>query len=163
VILTEYGATAAYHPAWSNTYDFPKNNEEKNGECIPPTGAVGPISRNVAELPTAARSNPNMNGLVDYVTNMASLIYGAYQNGGLLAGGFYFEWNDEWWKADSKNAAYRSEHVGNDKFVAYFPGCGNDAAWFGLNSIKKSAGSLDSITPRPTRPALKKVWSSQQP
>jgi hypothetical protein len=163
VLLTEYGATAAYHPAWANTYEYPKNDPNKNGICVPPEGPDGPVSRDVAELPSGPRFNPNMGGLVDYVTNMADLLYGAYKGNGLVSGGFYFEWTDEWWKADPANAAYRSKHVGNDKWVSYFPGCGNDAAWFGLNSITKGAGEVDTLTPRRTLNALKMTWQQEQP
>jgi hypothetical protein len=163
VILTEYGATAAYHPAWSNTYDYPKGDRHKNGQCIPPTGADGPINRDAAELPSGRR-NPNMAGLADYVVNMADLLHEAYKNSGLVSGGFYFEWTDEWWKADANNPAFRSEHVGSyDKFTAHFPGCSEDAAWFGLNSIKKGTGTLDVLTARPTLNALKATWAQQQP
>jgi hypothetical protein len=163
VILTEYGATAAYHPAWANTYEFPKGDVHRNGVCVPNTGADGPINRDAAELP-GGRRNPNIAGLVDYVTNMAELLHQSYKNNGLVSGGFYFEWNDEWWKADANNPAFRSEHVGNlNKFTAHFPGCSEDAAWFGLNSIKKGAGVLDTLTPRPTLNALKVTWAKQQP
>jgi len=162
VILTEYGATAAYHPAWANTYEYLKAEKHRNGQCIPPTGPDGPVNRDVAELP-GGRHNPNMAGLVDYSVNMADLLYNTYKDSGLVAGGFYFEYSDEWWKADPNNPAFRGEHVGNEKFTAHFPGCGYDSAWFGLNSIKKGAGDLDVLTPRPTLNALKATWAQQQP
>jgi hypothetical protein len=163
VLLTEYGATAAYHPAWANTYDYPKTDIHKNGICVPSAGPSGPVSRDVAELPSGPGHDPNMGGLVDYATNMAELLYGGYKDGGLVSGGFYFEWSDEWWKANADNPAYRSQHVGNLTWTSYFPGCGYDSAWFGLNSIKKSGGDLDTLTPRPTLSALKKTWAQQQP
>ncbi len=162
VILTEYGATAAYHPAWANTYEHPNGDVHKNGVCVPDTGPDGPVNRDVAALPPG-RHNPNMGGLVDYATNNAELLYRSYKNNGLVSGGFYFEWTDEWWKADSGNPAFRGEHVGNGKFTAHFPGCGEDAAWFGLNSIKKGAGELNVLTPRPALNALKVTWAKQQP
>ncbi|HEY6326875.1 MAG TPA: hypothetical protein VIW73_10235 [Candidatus Cybelea sp.] len=162
VILTEYGATAAYHPAWANTYEYLKAEKHRNGECIPPTGPDGPVNRDVAELP-GGRHNPNMAGLVDYATNNAEQLYHSYKDNGLVSGGFYFEWTDEWWKADSGDPAFRGEHVGNIEFTGYFPGCGYDSAWFGLNSIKKGGGALDVLTPRPTLNALKATWAQQQP
>jgi hypothetical protein len=89
-------------------------------------------------------------------------LYDAYKTDGMVAGGFYFEWTDEWWKADPDQPAYRGEHVGNKPFVSYFPGCGNDAAWFGLNGIRKG-GDLDELRPRPTLDALKTTWDQEQP
>lgn len=160
VLLTEWGATAAYHPAWSNTYEYRPRKPETDGTCVPPEGAVGPINRDVAELPEGKDHNPNMAGLVDVATNMAGLIHGAYQNGGMLAGGFYFEWTDEWWKADPNDPAFRGKHVGDEKFVAHFPGCGYDQAWFGLNSISQG-GEVNELTPRPTLEALKDTWAEQ--
>ncbi len=160
VLLTEYGATAAYHPAWSNTYEYRPRKHETNGACVPPEGPTGPVNRDVDELPKGPDHNPNMAGLADYVTNMAGLIHTAYQTNGMLAGGFYFEWTDEWWKANADNPEFRSKHVGDEKWVAHFPGCGNDAAWFGLNSISQG-GELNVLTPRPTLDALKDVWAQQ--
>jgi hypothetical protein len=160
VLLTEFGATAAYHPAWSNTYEYAKN-PQKEGTCVP-TEATGPLNRDVAELPVGNSHSPNMSGMVDLATNMAGLLYDAYKANGMVAGGVYFEWTDEWWKADANQPAYRSQHVGNPDFVSYFPGCGNDAAWFGLNGIKKG-GDLDELRPRPTLDGLKTTWEQEQP
>ncbi len=162
VILTEYGATAAYHPAWSNTYEYTKSAPHQPGRCLPPEGPDGPVNRDVAELPGSGH-NPDMAGLVDLATNVTDLMYAGYQKGGLVSGGFYFEWTDEWWKADAGNARYRSEHVGNLPYVNYFPGCGDDAAWYGLNSIKRGGGDLDEVTARPTLEALKNTWAQEQP
>jgi hypothetical protein len=159
VLLTEYGATAAYHPSWSNTYEHPQN-PDKNGTCIPDGGPLGPVNRSVAELPGPSH-NPNMGGLVDLATNMTQLTYDSFKADGKLAGGFYFEWSDEWWKADSGNPAYRSEHVGNKEFVPWFPGCGEDAAWYGLNGIKPGSGEVDLLEPRPTLDAIKAVWAQE--
>ena len=161
VLLTEYGATAAYHPAWANTYEYPGRESKKNGDCVP-VQRSGPLNRDVDELPQGDEHNPNMAGLVDYATNMAQLTFDAYQNSGYLAGGFYFEWTDEWWKADANNPAFRSKHVGDEKFVGWFPGCGNDAAWYGLNSISQG-GELNELTPRPTLEGLKNTWQGESP
>jgi hypothetical protein len=119
------------------------------------------VNRDVAELPGAGH-NPDMAGLEDLVRNVADLMYAGYQKGGLVSGGFYFEWTDEWWKADAGNPAYRSDHVGNLPYVNYFPGCGDDAAWYGLNSIKRGGG-LDEVTARPTLDTLKNTWAQEQP
>lgn len=161
VLLTEYGATAAYHPAWSNTYQYLKSDPRKNGDCVPPEGPVGPVNRSVAQLP--GQGNPNMAGLVDYVTNMAQLLYGAYKNNGYVSGGFYFEWTDEWWKAKADNPEFRSKHVGNEDFTSWFPGCGYDSAWFGLNAVNKAPGQLDKLIPRTPLTALKNTWAKQTP
>jgi hypothetical protein len=160
VMLTEYGATAAYHPAWGNTYEYPRDLHGI-GHCLPTT-RDGPNDRGVRELPD--KGNPKMAGLIDYATNNATLLYDGYKNhGGVVSGGFYFEWTDEWWKADNgANPEYRGKHVGTiDAFRGHFPGCNEDAAWFGLNSISKGAGDVDKITPRPTRKALRELWATQ--
>lgn len=153
VMLTEYGATAAYHPAWKNTYEY-KTGLDDRGVCIP-NSRNGPASTDVKELPRSG--NPNMAGLVDLVTNNAKLLYSGYKDGGIVSGGFYFEWSDEWWKAGNP-----SKHVGSDFFKDYFPGCGEDAAWFGLNAVAKGSGTLDVLKPRPTLSALQTTWSPQQ-
>jgi hypothetical protein len=160
VMLTEYGGSAAYHTGETNTYSFPKNNPNKNGVCDP-LQATSPLTRDVAELPNNNNKNPNMAGLVDYAKNNAELLYSGYKTDGAVSGGFYLEWTDEWWKADSDNWAFRSTHVGDLNFTNYYPGCAKDEAWWGLNAISKSVGAIDKLTPRPTLNALKQVWSAQ--
>lgn len=160
VMLTEYGGSAAYHTGETNTYSFPKNNPNKNGVCDP-LQATSPLTRDVAELPNNNNKNPNMAGLVDYAKNNAELLYSGYKTDGAVSGGFYLEWTDEWWKADSNNWAFRSTHVGDLNFTNYYPGCAKDEAWWGLNAISKSVGAIDKLTPRPTLNALKQVWSAQ--
>ena len=162
VILTEYGATAAYHPAWKNAYTYDRGLHAL-GFCTPTT-RDGPLTRDVQELPDSASANPNMAGLVDYVTNDAKLLYYGYKDlGGRVSGGFYFEWTDEWWKADNGvDPKFRSIHVGSLVFNGHFPGCGEDAAWYGLNAIAKGIGVVDILTPRPTFEGLKDVWATQQ-
>lgn len=158
VMLTEYGATAAYHPQWKNSYTYAKDLKGL-GFCTPTT-RDGPLTRDVRELPQTG--NPKMAGLVDYATNNAKLLYDGYKNqGGVTSGGFYFEWTDEWWKADNgADPRFRSEHVGSLVFNGHFPGCGEDAAWYGLNAI--SPGTPNKLTPRPTLKAVSDAWASQQ-
>jgi hypothetical protein len=102
-----------------------------------------------------------MAGLVDYVTNSATLLYKGYKADGVVSGGTYLEWTDEWWKADVDNWDFRSTHVGDLNFTNYFPGCARDEAWYGLNAISKGRGAVDKLTPRPTLDALKEVWSAE--
>ena len=162
VLLTEYGATAAYHPAWQNSYTYDRGLHGL-GFCTPTT-VDGPITRDVKELPDSPSANPNMAGLVDYATNDAKLLYYGYKDlGGRVSGGFYFEWSDEWWKADNgADPKFRSVHAGSEVFNGHFPGCGEDAAWYGLNAISKGAGVVDKLAPRPTLDGLKDVWATQK-
>jgi hypothetical protein len=86
----------------------------------------------------------------------------------VTSGGFYFEWNDEWWKA-----GWPFKHIGGfegNKIIANadFPGCYDDQAWFGLNADKKngpgdpfSKRSPDTREPRPTLDAIKAVWAKE--
>jgi hypothetical protein len=160
VFLTEYGAPASYHPALANTYFFP-DGLHGEGNCNP-TRPSGPLNRDAAELPE--KGNPGMDGILDLVTNNAKLLYNGYTNDGVVSGGFYFEWTDEWWKADANNPEFRSKHVGDAVFTGHFPGCAYDHAWFGLNSISLQRGKkyFDVLTPRPTLDALKDTWAAQQ-
>lgn len=161
VIFTEYGGTAAYHTIEANTYAYPKGNPDKNGVCDPLDPTKSPLTRDVAELPNTSSKNPNMAGLVDLVENSAQLLYSGYKTDGVVSGGFYLEWTDEWWKADVANWDFRSRHVGDLNFTNYFPGCARDEAWWGLNAISKGDGAVDKLTPRPTLDALKNVWSTE--
>jgi hypothetical protein len=159
VLLTEYGAPASYHPDWLNTYKYPKNLNGP-GSCNP-TQPSGPVNRNAAELP--ASGNPGIDGMVDLVSNNSKLISDGYNEDGVVSGGFYFEWTDEWWKADSNNPAYASEHVGDRVFTGHFPGCAYDHAWFGLNAISPGSKKfLDTLTARPTVEALKDAWELEK-
>lgn len=159
-LLTEYGAPASYHPAWQNTYSYP-HDLHGAGRCIPPDGPDGPVNRNAAELPQSG--NPAMDGLVDLVKNNNKLMYEGFKADGVVSGGFYFEWTDEWWKADANNPEFRSKHVGDPVFTAHFPGCAYDHAWFGLNGISKSDQKfVDKLHPRPTLDAIKAEWARQQ-
>lgn len=155
VLLTEYGATAGYHIHWKNTYSW-ANGPKGLGECKPDK-RVGPLDRDVAELP--ANGNPSMAGLIDYVDNNAAQLYSGYKNDdGIVSGGFYFEWTDEWWKAEAGDP---SKHLGNENFVGAFPGCSYDQGWFGLNSVSKGNGDVNKLTRRPTLAVLEKAWKGQ--
>ncbi|MBV8344663.1 MAG: hypothetical protein JO190_06680 [Candidatus Eremiobacteraeota bacterium] len=162
VIFTEYGASAAYHTAEANTYSYPKGNPDKNGVCDPLKPTSLPLTRDVKELPNDAGANPNMAGLVDYVKNSAELLYKGYQTDGVVSGGTYLEWTDEWWKADVNDWGFRSKHVGDLNFTNYWPGCARDEAWYGLNAITKGRGSVDALTARTTRGALKQIWATER-
>ncbi|MBV9719306.1 MAG: hypothetical protein JOZ77_08300 [Candidatus Eremiobacteraeota bacterium] len=159
VVLTEYGAPASYHPDLMNTYFHP-NTLHGVGYCVPDREA-GPLNRHAAELPDSG--NPGMNGLVDLVTNNNTLMYNSFSSDGTVSGGFYFEWTDEWWKADPNNPSYRNTHVGDAVFTGHFPGCAYDHAWFGLNGLKISSRKyIDTLEPRPTIDALKAQWAKEQ-
>ena len=148
-MFTEYGASAAYHPAWKNTYSW-RNGFYQLGECHPST-KNGPSNTDVKELPESG--DPNMAGLVDLVWNNARwLASGFTEENGIVSGGFFFEWTDEWWKS-----GHQSVHTGSDAFNGGFPGCSEDQAWYRLNSVSKGS-DLDVLTPRPTLDQLKQSW-----
>jgi hypothetical protein len=50
-------------------------------------------------------------------------MYDGFKTDGVVSGGFYFEWTDEWWKADANNPEFEAKHVGDPVFTAHFPGC----------------------------------------
>jgi hypothetical protein len=142
VLVTEYSAPASYHPDLKNTYSWKTGPWPGGiGQCSPST-PDGPLNRNAAELPETG--NPRMAGLVDYVTNNASLLYSGFKDDdGIVSGGFVLEWTDEWWKAQAGND---SIHSGSPTFTGHFPGCTYDEGWF---------------VPRATLAALEKTWSSE--
>ena len=152
VLVTEYGASAAYHPSTGSIYSFTPT-PTGSGSCT----VSSPIQSNtdVAELP--ATGPINMNGVVDYMTNNAGLLYSGFTTSGVVSGGFAFEWTDEWWKANAAGAP--STHLGDLNQVPYFPGCAADAAWYGLNSI--APGAPNALTPRPALTALTALWQAE--
>jgi hypothetical protein len=101
--------------------------------------------------------------MVDLVTNNAKLVSDGYTKDGVVPGGFYFEWTDEWWKwwkADSNNPEYASKHVGDEVFTGHFPGCAYDHAWFGFTAIAPGGKKyLDTLTARPTIKVPTAEWS----
>jgi hypothetical protein len=161
VILTEWGAPASYHPASGSTYTF-GSGPTALGACTQGSGTTS-IS-DVAELPGSG--NPNMAGLVDYVTNAEAQLYntGYKDPGGTTAsGGFFFMWQDEWWKGGDPNA--HNGGGGSPPVVAFngaFPGCYDDEGWFGLYSVARGTqGSPDILTARPTVSALQTLWAQE--
>jgi hypothetical protein len=176
VIIAEYGASSAYYPPSSARYDFatgsctdyPPGTGEKPYYGLPP-----PHPWELArELPKSPGANPRMQFLVEYATRNATEIFThrAPIAGGLTSGGFYFEWNDEWWKS-----GWPFLHIGGfegNKIInnAEFPGCYDDQAWFGLFGDKKN-GTGDKPFPmrspdireaKPTFGAIKAVWAKEQ-
>ena len=60
-----------------------------------------------------------------------------------LAGGYYFEWIDEWWKAPQiQGGAQRGKHNFNPDSSrnAAFPGQYNDEAWYGVMGVAVANG-----------------------
>ncbi len=160
VMLTEYGSTAAYHPGYTGSYTY-GTGPTALGACNPvpnpPSSYNGITSQtDVAELPDTGNGGRNMAALVDYVTNNAALLYSGYQNGGVVSGGFYFEWLDEWWKAGNP-----SVHLGSVAFNGAYPGCNEDSGWYGLNQV--APGTPNQLNPRATLTALQNVWATQTP
>ncbi len=152
VFLTEYGASAAYHPNTGSTYTYTPTPTGL-GSCTQGPGTTS--ITDVAELPPSG--NPNMAGLVDLVTNTAATLYAGFKNNGIVSGGFYFEWSDEWWKAGAGN---NSVHYGNVAYNGAYPGCNEDQGWYGLNSVSRGA-TIDVLTPRPTLAALQAEWARE--
>jgi hypothetical protein len=112
-----------------------------------------------------------MDFLVAYATTNATEIYDHRASAnGVTSGGFYFEWNDEWWKS-----GWPFKHIGGfegNKIITNkdFPGCYDDQAWFGLNEDKKNGSGpdpfprrpADTRVPRPTLNAMIGTWAKQQ-
>ena len=171
-IIAEYGASSGYYPASSARY------ETSTGTCTSyPAGTKDShttgsrrrvLGKDIKELP--ASGNPRMDFLVSYATSNANEIFAhrAINAGGVTSGGFYFEWNDEWWKS-----GWPFKHIGGfegNKIVsnADFPGCYDDQAWFGLNADKKNGAGdpfprrpADTRVPRPTLKAMTNVWAKE--
>jgi hypothetical protein len=126
LIVSEWGTPAAYHPLGN-----PGNAREfPPGKVSELTGYVGGLAQQMFEHSTL--------------------------NGGPGSGGFYFEYNDEWWKANDQCIQLPGPSRKPDpKFAGGF----DDEAWFGLNII--SAGNPNVLTPRPTYSTLQSIWASQ--
>jgi hypothetical protein len=124
-IVSEWGTPAGYHP---------------NGN------------------PNVAKEFPKgkVSVLTDYVGGLAKQMYQhSTLNGGIGSGGFYFEFNDEWWKAGDRCIQLTNPNAPNEKFAGGF----DDEAWFGLNII--SGGTPNVMTPRPTFSTLQTIWANQ--
>ena len=154
VMLTEYGASAAYHPHTGDKYFYNHNDPNAVAHCERGGGSTTPTD--VAELPNSTETNPNMAGLDDYVQNTTKLLGQGFSSDGVVSGGFYFEWTDEWWKA---NQGHPDQHLGNVVFNGAFPGCSNDEGWYGLNAVSKTDG-VDALTPRPPLDWLRDTWAT---
>jgi hypothetical protein len=149
-IMAEYGAPASYYPASTARYE--------NFSCTGYTKQQLSVD-STKELPGSG--NPRMDFLVTYVTDNATELFANWANtGGVGSGGFYFEWNDEWWKS-----GWPKSHIGGTPGNVIvengnYPGCYNDEAWFGLNSNER--GFPNPRKPRPTLNAIKAVWAKKQ-
>jgi hypothetical protein len=173
VIIAEYGASAAYYPKSSAIYNdstgrcdnYPEGTGKKPFFGLPPPKPW----EDATELPKSG--NPQMPFLVNLVKSNANAIYEhrATTGTGVTSGGFYFEWNDEWWKS-----GWPFSHIGGfegNKIVdnANFPGCYDDQAWFGLNSDKRNGTSKepfpsrnpDTRVARPALSAITDVWAQE--
>jgi len=143
IVLTEWGA-----PASIRTSD---------GQPPPP-----PNSQWVSASPSATGE---FHGAPAYRTakliqQIASDIYGhhstlATTGGGILSGGYLFEFQDEWWKEAKRQPATWSSHdttIEKSEFPFGEPGSGFasywDEEWFGLTSVATGAGR------RPDAPVL---------
>ena len=91
-------------------------------------------------------------------------------DGGVTSGGFYFEWNDEWWKS-----GWPFSHIGGfegNKIIdnADFPGCYDDQAWFGLNADARTGNgnkpfpdrTADRRVPRPTLSTISALYLKEE-
>jgi hypothetical protein len=125
------------------------------------------------QLKNGANTNPGMQDLVKYVTtNQQEVFANSTLQGGVDSGGFYFEFNDEWWKS-----GWSHKHIGG--FIgnlitvnAEFAGCYDDEAWFGLYGNQKSGignepyplnpgRNPDLRVVRPTLNAIKAEWAKE--
>jgi hypothetical protein len=155
VLLTEYGATAAYHPSVNATYTYPLDgNKTQTAQCSPNVTQSASSPTDVAELP--ATGGRSMAGLIDYAVTTTTLLHDSFVTDGVASGGFYFEWTDEWYKNGSDGTQHLASVPG---YSGAFPGCAWDEAWFGLN--RSDPGTPNVLTPRPTLDAISKVWKSE--
>jgi hypothetical protein len=174
VIIAEYGASAAYYPA--STAKFNSNSGACDnypaGTTDPPYYGLPPPRpwEHATELPKTG--NPRMEFLESYASQNVTDIYDhrATKAGGVTSGGFYFEWNDEWWKS-----GWPFDHIGGfegNKIIknADFPGCYDDQAWFGLFSDVRSGNGKkpfpdrnpDERVPRPSYDIVSGLWLKEK-
>jgi hypothetical protein len=110
-----------------------------------------------------------MDFLTTLVRKNANEIYeNRASNGGVTSGGFYFEFNDEWWKS-----GWPFSHIGGfegNRIVdnGRFPGCYDDQAWFGLYGDAKNGNGKpfpqrppDKRNPRPALNVIKTIWAKE--
>ncbi len=176
-LISEYGYSTAYYPAAGAQYDdtlhyCPTNTYPKDYNKAPYYGLPAPRPwESAKELP--ATGNPNSQDYVNLVVANADEVFqhSTTQSGGdnVGSGGYYFEWNDEWWKSGWPNAP----HIGGEGNVittnAVFPGCYRDEGWFGLNAVAPTgsgtkpfpARTADKRIPKPALKAIAKEFASQ--
>ena len=166
ILITEYGATAAYHPSITTKYVYPLDgNKQLTAQCIPNYDPGKPdfphtSPQDIAELP--ATGDRSMAGLIDYVVTSTTLIHDSFVNNQVLSGGFYFEWSDEWYKVgDIPGVIKGTQHLGTvPGWNGAFPGCSNDEAWYGLNAAPPGPPG-SPLVPRSTLNAISQVWKSE--
>jgi len=143
IILTEWGAPASIRT--------------RDGQPPPP-----PNPQWVSASPGVADEFHGASGYraAKLIQQIASDIYGprstlSTAGGGILSGGYVFEFQDEWWKEAQHQAETWSSHdttILKTKFPFGEPGAGFssywDEEWFGLMSVSTSAGR------RPDSPVL---------
>jgi hypothetical protein len=173
VIIAEYGASAGYYAASTAKYNDVTgacNNYPEGTGKAPYYGLPPPAPwEKIAELPQSG--NPRMPFLDTYVGRNTSEIYEhRATDGGVTSGGFYFEWNDEWWKS-----GWPFKHIGGfegNKIIKNvdFPGCYDDQAWFGLNGESKTGNgdkpfpdrTADKRVPRPTLSTISALYLKEE-
>jgi hypothetical protein len=175
--IAEYGYSSGYYPPSTARFDETThvcalNTYPAGSHDAPYYGLPGPRPWElIRELP--ATGNPNSGFLSELVTLNATELYqhSTTQPGAdsTLSGGFYFEWNDEWWKSGWP----RNPQIGGEGNVIsinpVFPGCYRDEGWFGLNGDKVTMSGRppfpgrtpDKRIPRPALAALKAVFTSE--
>jgi hypothetical protein len=144
IVLTEWGA--------------PASMRTREGQPPPP-----PNPNWVSASPSATGEFYGAAGYraAKLIQQIATDMYGprstiSTANGGVLSGGYVFEFQDEWWKEAQQRPATWSSHdttVLKSKFPFGEPGNGGflsywDEEWFGLMSVAPSAGR------RPDSPVL---------
>lgn len=163
--MSEYGAPAGYLPQSGAQYVPAGKNLFK---CIDYPKQL-PAWEPADELP--ASGNPEMQSLVNLVTSNATELWANRASaGGEGSGGFYFEWNDEYWKGGWKGPAHVGgafQHNPQKLVVANgsYPGCYNMEGWFGLNADEQDRGDPylpNKHRPRPSLDALKAAWASER-
>jgi hypothetical protein len=176
-LISEYGYSTGYYPKSTATYDTtlhycPTDTYPPGTGVKPYYGLPAPTPwEGIKELP--ASGNPNMADYVNLVKANATEIFehSTGQSGGdnVGSGGYYFEWNDEWWKSGWPNAP----HIGGEGNIisnnAVFPGCYRDEGWFGLNAVAPTgsgnmpfpARTADKRIPKPALSALTALWATQ--
>lgn len=157
VLITEWGAPASTHLPAGPSYTYGTGPTDIGSCTYSNLGAL--TDSNVSQLPETG--NPSMAGLNDLVTNVATAMYNGFKADGVVSGGFYLEWQDEWWKLN--NTANPSVHTGMAVTNGAYPGCFNDESWFGLNSVQLGTpqGAPDVLTARSSLQTLKNAWANE--